>query len=338
MNDNNEPDVQEVLHTSTANELQNTLKPTSNSQNIKELISDNKKLKAEALKNAKQALEEAFGEKCNDVGNKKLEKESDEIIPDLMEEFIVYPPVSEPVPISTTKGYKETKELMDNFRKKIKEYPKSYLSHEGSTVLCVLLSISKTDSVIVSMNGLPATDRKMILDLLPEKYIETAAYFKVMFDKQRDFVLTFDNEKIDSVYSWPDLEKEDSKENDMFIIILFNTIIHPQMSKIQESVPIEKEGEKISIGDRIILDKKTIQNRVNTQQCSPPSTTPLSELTKEEIISRRQPVSGRNAFEIRSDLVQMSMDLLFHNNKSVIPPEDVIKTAKIFYTFVENRR
>ena len=215
----------------------------------------------------------------------------------------------------------ETKEMLKNFKEKVANYPK-YLTYEGSVVLCVMLSINESKNI--NLNGLPLEDKTLILSLLPQLAVVGLANFdatlKVEFDSERDFVLTYTH-----------------KNDSSLILKFFNTVIHPKVGDDTKNVPIENEGETISLGSTLVLDKKRIQKLIGVDRFSTLSPS-VKSLDEEEIVPRRQPVSGRNAFELRTDLINMSMDLLFHNDKGNIPPEEVVKTAKVLYAFVENRR
>jgi len=113
---------------------------------------------------------------------------------------------------------------------------------------------------------------------------------------------------------------------------IINTVIHPQHLETH-AVPVEGDGEKISLGGKLVFDKKRIQQLIGVGRFSE---TPAPRKDEEEFV-RRQPVSGRNAYEIRADLVQLSMELLFYNGASKISPEEVVSTAKVLYSFIEDR-
>lgn len=217
---------------------------------------------------------------------------------------------------------KEAKKMLNNFKDKVAKYP-TRISYEGSMVLCVLLSLSpKATSVIT---GLPAEDQKLITDILPEKYLAQCDIFEVKFDDQKDFVLIFT------------ATDELTQQESTYELRVFNTIIH-STTGVDRNVPIEKEGEKIVLGSTIVLDTKRIQKLVGVDRFSALSPSVKTSDEEEVIAPRRQTVSGRNAFEIREDILECAINLLFHNNKGNIPPEEVVKTAKVLYAFVENRR
>lgn len=223
------------------------------------------------------------------------------------------------------KSIEESRKLLDTFNDKLKNYPK-ILTYEGSVVLCVALSINEGNGI--NLNGLPQIDRETILSRLPSNALSkmvsfNEAYINVEFDNARDFILTYQ-------------DKDVHKDAPPVRLNFFNAVIHPQHLE-NNSVPVEGDDEKISLGGKLVFDKKRIQTLVGTSLHSNVGNDTIQK-ENERIPSFRQPVAGRNAFELRTDLIQFSMDLLLHNNKGNISPEDVVKTAKVLYTFVENRR
>ena len=214
------------------------------------------------------------------------------------------------------KAIEESRKLINTFSKNLATYPKP-LTYEGSVVFCVAISVS--DGTSVNLNGLPQIDKETIFSQLPPdanvKLSAGEASINVDFDEMRDFVLSYYTNKFDPIK-----------------LKYFNAVIHPQ-KLCDTNVPVEKEGGKVKVGTHLVLDQRRIAKLVGL--------TPSDKKEEEydDPTHHRQPVSGRNAFELRSDLVQMSMDLLFHNNRhSEISPKEVVETAKLLYTFVENKR
>jgi hypothetical protein len=210
------------------------------------------------------------------------------------------------------RGFDETKKLVDNFREKTANYPRHF-SHEGSTVICVLLSM--TSVATISFDNLPSIDQELINELLRPfnafKVLSTP--FKITFDEHKDFSATFQGKG-----GHPDIK-----------LGFINSVIHPlqEYSKdfCQGTVPIEKDGDKIAVG-KIVLDKKNIQRLTGINP---------SEKDESEVPVKRQPVAGRNAFELRTDIMQMALDYGIHNR---ITSDEIVSVAKKFYQFVENRR
>lgn len=213
------------------------------------------------------------------------------------------------------KAIEESRKLIESFAQNLKNYPK-HLSYEGSVVLCVMVSINETESI--SINGLPSVDRELILSQLPDgaikKLQEFHAHLKVEFDEARDFILTYT----------PD------NEDRGVTLRFFNTVIHPQ--QIDKAVAVERDGEKISLGGKFQFDKKSIQRKIGLTDKHE-----TDDDTDDSLPPRRQPIAGRNAYEIRADVLQMAIDWASRNNQAVKTPDDVLTLAKKFYSFVEDR-
>ena len=57
-----------------------------------------------------------------------------------------------------------------------------------------------------------------------------------------------------------------------------------------------------------------------------------------EYQKNRHQGSGKNAYEIRSDILKMANDLISQNGTIKVSAEEVLDVAKKFYSFVENRK
>lgn len=213
------------------------------------------------------------------------------------------------------KAIEDSRKLIESFAQNLKNYPK-HLSYEGSVVLCVMVSINETESI--SINGLPSVDRELIISQLPEGALkrlqEFKAHLKVEFDEARDFILTYTPEDSDRGVT----------------LRFFNTVIHPQT--IDKAVAVEKDGEKISLGGKFQFDKRSIQRKIGLTDKHE-----TDDDTDDGLPPRRQPIAGRNAYEIRADVLQMAIDWGVRNNQAVKTPDDVVSLAKKFYSFVEDR-
>ena len=213
--------------------------------------------------------------------------------------------------------FEETKKLIENFRDKTAKYPK-YISHEGSTVLCVFISVKTPPKV--NITDLPLIDQQLIKTLVPEKYFNSPFY--VSFDKEKDFELTF--------YTLDDYELLYP-----YSLVMFNSVIHPRLEDISDGqVKVENKGEKISVGG-IVLDKKGIQKMIGIE--------PTQKNNSSDLPTRRQPVVGRNAYEIREDVLESAIDIVklsnVSNKRNIDELSDeVLQVASKFYEFVENRR
>jgi hypothetical protein len=168
--------------------------------------------------------------------------------------------------------------------------------------------------------GLPKVDQDLIFSQLPAPETWTGTFsFSVELDDQQDFKLKC--EDISSNLTAPPRE---------FNLRFFNSVIRPNTSS--SDIPIEQDGNKVTVGSNLVLDQQRIQKLVGN---APPEKVKRDE----EETPRRQTVSGRNAYELRADLISTSMELLMHNRGQFkITPDEVVSTAKILYSFVENRR
>ena len=205
------------------------------------------------------------------------------------------------------KSIAESKKLIETCNAKMSKYPK-YLSYEGSVVLCVIISIGETQCI--SLSGLPEIDRELIVSQLPMDSIikieSNKACISIEFDDIKDFILTYTSSNVPIKLSF------------------FNSVIHPQKQPGAE-VPVEQDGDTFKIGSTLVLDQKRIQKLVgqNPQK-------------NDEEPPRRQPISGRNAFELRTDILTLAADWVRYSGHN--SEVEVMRIAKLFYSFVENKR
>ena len=213
------------------------------------------------------------------------------------------------------KSIEESRKLIDTFKEKLGSYPR-VLTYEGSVVLCVALSINEGNGI--NLNGLPQVDREMILSQLPSNALSkmvsfNEAHLNVEFDNTKDFVLIY------KLRDAPPLR-----------LNFFNTVIHPQ-NLPDTNVPVEQDGGKVMVGNSLVLDQKRIQKLIGVV---PPE---KSHRDDDNELPRRQPVSGRNAFELRTDILTLAVDWVGRSQVQKTEGE-VMRVAKLFYSFVENRR
>lgn len=284
--------------------------PTNTPRVTSEILSDLKEQRTNALFAAKKSLEEAFPSEETkpllegEITNKRV----DELNQHLRERN------SDPT-ISSRKSVEDTKKLLNNFREKTANYPK-YISYEGSMVLCVLLSMKPLAAV--NMCNLPMVDQSQIRELLPDA--TNVSGFDVKFDNNKDFVLIFN----------PHNHKD-------IILNMFNSVAHPRTSDLKDSheVPIEDKGDKIEVGGvRKVFDKQKIQKLAGIE-----SSDSKQHIPEEKEYSPQKQI-GRNAYEIRSDVLQMAINWsqgenVCHNYRT---EDELIRLAKKLYAFVENRR
>ena len=304
------------------------LSPPKKVTNLDPVLQELKETRTTALQNAKTALAEAFVPRLNSMIKEKMQEEGlttsdlNAIIEEVGGKPIVTP-VTKVIEACNSdinsspekkKSLEETKKLIENFKEKVATYPK-YLTYEGAVVLCVMLSVNEAESI--NLDGMPIGDKALILSLLPQCAIAHLKRFdatlKVEFDSERDFVLTYKH-----------------KNEPPVALKFFNTVIHP--NKLPDTaVPIEENDGKVMVGSALVLDQKRIQRLVGII----PHEKPKRE--DEDDFPRRQPVSGRNAYEIRADVLQMAFDWAAQGTKYTTP-DDIIGVAKKFYEFVEDRK
>lgn len=204
----------------------------------------------------------------------------------------------------------ETKKITDTFSKKMESYPK-HLSYEGSVVLCSLIGLKQNNNI--NLNGLPKSDVELIHSQIPSDTLPLS--FSVELDDQQDFILKCVETSTDSV------------SPKTFILRFFNSVIRPNTAP--SDIPIKQEGNKVTVGTNLVLDQQRIQKLVGN---APPE----KVRNDEEDMPRRQAVSGRNAFEIRTDVLTLAVDWINHSNGKRTEDE-VMRVAKLFYSFVEDR-
>lgn len=309
--------------------------------NLDVAIEESKAVRATALKNAKTALEEAFEGKYKDMINERVSEEDRKVvltqsdlqkmignkpaIKNIVKESNRSNPNFNPIELSQ-KSYDDTKKIVDTFREKTAAYPK-YISYDGAMVLCVMFAMKS--EVRFHITNLPSEDQDIIRGLLPNSVAKHLDYFSVKFDKEKDFIL-YD---FSALYDF-------SKSNDV-VLNLFNAVAHPRSEDLKDvgpgAVSVEDNGDKITVGG-IAMNKRTIQKVMGIE---PKKEVVASPSSSEEVDNtlRRQPVAGRNAYEIRADVLQMAIDWSGKNTTKIrTDDDDVVALAKKFYTFVENRR
>lgn len=271
---------------------------------INAAIEDAKQVRKNALENAKEAMEEAFSNhpKLNTIKNKSKDEEA----------FETYTKQLGRHTSREAWDKKRKEDPAENLKTKMMNFPK-HLSYEGSVVLCVMLSMKEV--AYPHLSNLPSIDQSLIRSLIPKDIVNFDT-FEVKFDEHKDFIITF---------STPPYDKE-------FVLSMLNSVAHPRPEDLKGAgvVPVEKDGDKIEVGGKIVLNRKGIERLIGVDN------KPKSD-SEEESFPRRQPVAGRNAFEIRSDVMQMALDYATHS-KSHLTPEEIVGVAKKFYAFVENKR
>lgn len=257
------------------------LSPSSKS--FDEAIAESKTVRAQALQNAKKAVEDAFNMRGEIISTPS---ETDAAV----KKFLT----------------NENPELL-------------WISHEGSLLLSAMIGVSDEGKTIVTLNELPDTEKELIrnvLERLSGSSWSLTKGFEVKFDKYKNFEVSTTNTN-----TW-----------EKIVFSLGNRVssVPPDEARSLNNVKVERKGKEILIGDRIKLERDRIQNLVQPEQTS-------NGQTPRPGFQPRQKVAGRNAYEIRADVLEMALDWAKHSNKSSITEEDVVAIAEAFYGFVEHR-
>jgi hypothetical protein len=195
--------------------------------------------------------------------------------------------------------------------------------------------LSMKNVAVPHITNLPAIDQETLRGLLPEKVAKELDYFEVRFDENKDFNIQI-TYKIDGGKNIEDSFKGIS-------INMLNAVAHPRPEDLKDihngAVPIENDGDRIAVGGKIIMDKRKLQSLGGIQPSYKwePS---KKEIADDEPSLKRQPVAGRNAYEIRADVLQMAIDWSRgeHGCNKYESPESVLQLAKQFYSFVEQQQ
>ena len=282
----------------------------------------NAKLFAAADEDAKEAMEEAFNLKPNTI-KQKVDSEvggSPEILASyenhvkrLGQDTVGRENISERL--------KKNAGIHKDFASKMANFPK-HLSYEGSVVLCVMLSMKEV--VYPHLANLPSSDQSLIRSLILKNTNVDLGIFEARFDENKDFIITFSTPPI---------------YDDGVVLTMINSVAHPRPEDLKGTgvVPVEKDGDKIEVGGKIILNRKGIERLIGIDNKPKPN-------SEEDPLPRRHPVAGRNAFEIREDVVGKAMEIVEWSslkkgdrNPDVITDE-VLRIASKLYKFVENKR
>ena len=249
--------------------------------------------------------------------------------------------------IHSKKSIDEIKKSITDLRKNLNSIKNEIiLSYEGSTLLCVLFSLKPEvmpelkpeiggydfPYVICQFESLPKEDQLKLFPLLPGAIYNIKNFtFKVYMDIVKNFKFVF---------------KLNSKE---YIIFAKNSIL------LTENIDtIVKDNKKsISLGNTINLDKNKIAFLSGiSKYYNPPEESgenpedksiPINNNRHNNNNKKQFPTSNKNAFEIRSDMIQYAKDVVLHTNNSEYTDIDkltnkIIESANKFYAFVENKK
>lgn len=197
-----------------------------------------------------------------------------------------------------------------------------WLSYEGSLIVSALIGVSENEIKTIKLVQLPECDRIILQEQID---IPNASSLVVDFDKYKNFVFRIDG-----------FSKQE------FIFGNRVVSIPPEESTRYgkgDDVNVEQKGKEILIGDRIKLDKGRIQNLVQ----KPDSLYhPHTETQSTKEFQSRPKVSGRNAYEIRADIIENAIEILrISNNKTGLDytslTDGVLEIAEKLYDFVKHK-
>ncbi len=200
-----------------------------------------------------------------------------------------------------------------------------YISHEGSTIVSALIGVSDDGCATVNTSQLPDEDKQIIQEVTKLNFSINVipGMFFVRFDEYKNFEFSFE------VFQ---------KEGKRFTIGNRVASIPPHEAKMGmgSDVKIERKGKDILIGDRIKLERGRIQNLVQP-------TDPTNNGANRGGIQPRTKVSGRNAYEIRQDIIENAIEVIRLSNISKgkdcnTITDDVLDVAERLYDFVEHKK
>ena len=347
-------------------------------QPLSNILSDAKEVRAAALKNADTALREAFGEKYHEkfgeklgtIAAEKVHEEMKEVLQegfdidelirqlegapedddmanecrqrldeakelpqtdkekmykDIHRKFWAYVQSLPAKQIQTETPINDAGRIVKNFLSKKGGLTIKYLSYEGSLMISALTGVG---SVYIAMSQLPEGDRKIINDIVQDMTKKRVEIFSIWasFDKYKNFVthIASSNPSVDEVE-----------------FTLGNRVasIPPNESSRTggSDVKVERKGTSILIGDRIKLEKERIQNLAQSNDSVQNNNNGYRNPP------RPQKASGRNAFEIREDILESAIDVVkisMGSDKYNVDEfsDEVLRVSEKFYEFVENKK
>lgn len=341
---------------------------TLNKELLTDAITDANEVRKEALKNARQALESAFGKKFENTFAQKLEgvqgktqaSEADinEIISELEKEVysnqdyaddemvqecrkrldeaknadptdkdrmyrdihrkfwayinsLPHKSVAEALPQTDTD--KAVKKFMTGGFKDIIQW----ISHEGSLMISALIGVAEDGCAWVQFSQLPEADRDLIRKIMEEMGVKNYPChgFLTEFDEYKNFTVKVENSK---------------NRGDTFTLgNRVHSVPPSEASRFGAEVKVERKGKDIIIGDRIKLERGKVQSLLGQEE---QKTSPYRNG-----YPPRQKVSGRNAYEIRADVLEMALDWAKYSQDKKMDSEDVVAIAEAFYEFVEQK-
>jgi len=208
----------------------------------------------------------------------------------------------------------ESEQAEKKFREN-KSGPIQWISYEGSMIISALVAVSDDNGAWIYLSQLPDADKEVVL-----KMTETSVSgFRVLIDQYKNFECSAGH---------------NDKGVPKFHFTLGNRVAsippHEASRFGNVDVKVERKGKDILIGDRIKLEKGKIQNLVNPID-------PTNNGANRGGFVPRQKVSGRNAYEIRADVLELAVDWAKTNGDKKMDTDDVLDIAEAFYSFVEHK-
>jgi hypothetical protein len=384
----------------TNNDKRNLLTETPssgfNKDQLTDALNDSKKTRTEALRNATQALQDAFGPKIDQLLKEKVEapkcsgaswknlagagnvpaetvqtlsfddlekmlldlgieladddmveecrkrldetknpdlpaSEKDRMYKDIHRKFWAYVQSLPTRNIADNYKPSDTENAVRKFMTDAWQGGIQYISHEGSTIVSALIAVCDCSPAPVSLKQLPDGDRNIINELvykLVGNRYDTKTFW-VKFDDYKNFEFSMET----------DTQKtKEIKKNEVHFTIgnRVSSIPPAETSRFGNDVKIERKGKDILIGDRIKLEKNKVQAAVQ------PSHEDHRPASRNGGFTPRQKVAGRNAYEIRQDLIENAIDVIklsnsTKNSNSDDITDEILNVATRLYEFVENK-
>lgn len=218
---------------------------------------------------------------------------------------------------------KETRKLTeaDQAEKKFRENksgPIQWISYEGSMILCSLVSVTDDGNAFINMSQLPKEDQDIVFHMTGKKVLNG---FRAAFDDYKNF----------DCYIGDNVDKESSSTRFTLGNRVASIPPHESSRFGNVDVKVERKGKDILIGDRIKIERNKLQNLASP-------TDPTNNGANRGLgFQPRQKVSGRNAYEIRADVLEMALDFAKTQGDKKLDSDDVLDIAEAFYGFVEHK-
>lgn len=263
-----------------------------------------------------------FRNRLNEAKNPNVStSEKEKMYRDIHHKFSAYVASLPNKDFTTPKNLTETHQVIKNFITN-KESPIKWITHEASMIICTLISVSDNGAAFINLNQLPTLDRVTVMNMTGGNVINK---FLAEFDQYKNFKCSATN--------------KDTKQDIHFILGNRVASIPPDEIKVGSDVKVEKKGKEIVIGDTIKLETNRIQNLL--QQTNNNNNNNINETTNHGIVSRPK-VSGRNAYEIRQDLIENAIDVIRLSDTKDSDynsmTDNILYVAERLYEFVERKK